>query len=92
MIEVRRLTKQFGNHPAVDDISLGGAPRGNSRVFRPQRGGKSTTMRMIAGFLPPTSGTALIVGGATSPQIPSRLARKSVICLKMRRFTGDDRL
>ncbi len=63
MIEVRRLTKQFGHHPAVDDISFT-AEKGEILGFLgPNGAGKSTTMRMITGFFPPTRGT-VIVGGS----------------------------
>jgi ABC-2 type transport system ATP-binding protein len=63
MIEVRRLTKQFGHHPAVDNISFT-AEKGEILGFLgPNGAGKSTTMRMITGFFPPTSGT-VIVGGS----------------------------
>jgi len=63
MIEVRRLTKQFGNHPAVDNISFT-AEKGEILGFLgPNGAGKSTTMRMITGFFPPSSGT-VIVGGS----------------------------
>ena len=63
MIEVRRLTKKFGNHPAVDNISFT-AEKGEILGFLgPNGAGKSTTMRMITGFFPPSSGT-VIVGGS----------------------------
>lgn len=62
MIEVRHLTKFFGQKAVVDDISFS-VQRGEILGFLgPNAAGKSTTMRMITGFLPPTSGTA-IVGG-----------------------------
>jgi ABC-2 type transport system ATP-binding protein len=62
MIEVRHLTKWFGHTLAVDDISFT-ADRGEVLGFLgPNAAGKSTTMRMITGFLPPTSGTAVIGG------------------------------
>ena len=63
MIEVKRLTKQFGHHPVVDSISFT-AEKGEILGFLgPNGAGKSTTMRMITGFFPPTSGT-VIVGGS----------------------------
>ncbi|WP_372682523.1 ATP-binding cassette domain-containing protein [Desulfosarcina sp.] len=63
MIEVRHLTKQFGKHPAVDNISFS-AEKGEILGFLgPNGAGKSTTMRMITGFFPPTSGT-VVVGGS----------------------------
>jgi ABC-2 type transport system ATP-binding protein len=63
MIEVRRLTKQFGPHPAVDNISFTAEIGEILGFLGPNGAGKSTTMRMITGFFPPTSGT-VIVGGS----------------------------
>ncbi|MBU0733108.1 MAG: ATP-binding cassette domain-containing protein [Proteobacteria bacterium] len=62
MIEVNHLTKYFGENVAVDDISFA-VDRGEVLGFLgPNAAGKSTTMRMITGFLSPTSGTAVIGG------------------------------
>jgi len=62
MIEVKHLTKFFGDKLAVDDISFT-LDRGEVLGFLgPNAAGKSTTMRMITGFLPPASGTAVIGG------------------------------
>jgi ABC-2 type transport system ATP-binding protein len=62
MIEIRHLTKYFGQKVAVDDISFT-VEKGEVLGFLgPNAAGKSTTMRMITGFLPPTSGTAVIGG------------------------------
>jgi ABC-2 type transport system ATP-binding protein len=62
MIEVTHLSKCFGETIAVDDISFT-IDRGEVLGFLgPNAAGKSTTMRMITGFLSPTSGTAVIGG------------------------------
>jgi ABC-2 type transport system ATP-binding protein len=62
MIEARNLTKRFGAKVAVDDISFT-VERGEVLGFLgPNAAGKSTTMRMLTGFLPPTAGTATIGG------------------------------
>lgn len=62
MIEVTHLTKKFGNHLAVDNISFT-AEKGEILGFLgPNGAGKSTTMRMITGFFPPTGGTVAIGG------------------------------
>jgi ABC-2 type transport system ATP-binding protein len=62
MIDVKNLTKTFGNHLAVDSISFT-AEKGEILGFLgPNGAGKSTTMRMLTGFFPPTSGTAIIGG------------------------------
>jgi len=62
MIEARRLHKRFGHKIAVKDVSFT-VERGEVLGFLgPNAAGKSTTMRMITGYLPPTSGTAVIGG------------------------------
>ncbi len=62
MIEVKSLTKRFGNKTAVDDVSFT-VEKGEILGFLgPNAAGKSTTMRMITGFIPPTAGTAVIGG------------------------------
>ncbi|MCG6881520.1 MAG: ABC transporter ATP-binding protein [Deltaproteobacteria bacterium] len=62
MIEVTHLTKFFGDKLAVDDISFTVDRSEVLGFLGPNAAGKSTTMRMITGFLPPTSGTAAIGG------------------------------
>ena len=62
MIEVKNLSKSFGSKRAVDSISFR-VEKGEVLGFLgPNGAGKSTTMRMVTGFTPPTSGTALIGG------------------------------
>ena len=62
MIEVKELVKSYGNNIAVDGISFR-VERGEVLGFLgPNVAGKSTTMRMITCFIPPTSGT-VVVGG-----------------------------
>ena len=76
MIEVRHLTKQFGSHLAVDDISFT-ARKGEILGFLgPNGAGKSTTMRMITGFFPPTSGTVIV--GDSDILTQSLAARKKI--------------
>jgi ABC-2 type transport system ATP-binding protein len=62
MIEVRSLTKRYGNFTAVNGIDLT-VPSGELFGFLgPNGAGKTTTLRMIAGILRPTSGTVRISG------------------------------
>ena len=62
MIEINKLTKNFGMIKAVDNISFS-VKKGKILGFLgPNGAGKSTTMRMITGFIPPSSGTAVIGG------------------------------
>jgi ribosome-dependent ATPase len=61
-IEAEGLTRQFGNFVAVDHVSFRIA-RGEIFGFLGSNGcGKSTTMKMLVGFLPATSGTCKLFG------------------------------
>ncbi|WP_137875647.1 ATP-binding cassette domain-containing protein [Rhodococcus sp. Q] len=62
MIEVRGLTKTFGDVKAVDDLTFSVRPGIVTGFLGPNGAGKSTTMRMILGLDRPTSGEALIDG------------------------------
>lgn len=62
MIEVRSLTKAFGAHRAVSELSFT-APEGAVTGFLgPNGAGKTTTLRCLLGLAEPTSGQALIDG------------------------------
>jgi ABC-2 type transport system ATP-binding protein len=64
MIDVRVLTKVFGAHRAVDELSFT-APAGTVTGFLgPNGAGKTTTFRCLLGLAAPTSGEALIAGHA----------------------------
>lgn len=61
-ITVERLTKRYGVHAAVDDVSFE-VERGEVVGFLgPNGAGKSTTLRILVGFLGATAGRALIEG------------------------------
>lgn len=62
MIEVRRLTKRYGDVLAVDDLSFHVEPGKVTGFLGPNGAGKSTTMRMMLGLDRPTSGEALMNG------------------------------
>lgn len=62
MIEIRGLTKAYGEHLAVDDVSFTVHPGRVTGFLGPNGAGKSTTMRMVAGLNRPTSGTATVAG------------------------------
>jgi ABC-2 type transport system ATP-binding protein len=62
VIEVRGLTKRYGDVLAVDDLSFDVAPGKVTGFLGPNGAGKSTTMRMVLGLDRPTAGTALVNG------------------------------
>lgn len=62
MIEIKNLTKKFGNTVVLDGISLE-VKKGEILGFLgPNGAGKSTTMKIITSFWTPTSGTVLVDG------------------------------
>ena len=63
MIAVEHLTKRYGPHLAVDDVSFTVAPGTVAGFLGPNGAGKSTTLRMLVGLTPPTSGTSAVLGG-----------------------------
>ncbi len=62
MITADHLTKRYGPHLAVDDVSFACAPGTVTGFLGPNGAGKSTTLRMICGLTPPTGGTASVLG------------------------------
>jgi len=62
VIEVRNLTKRFGDVVAVDDVSFDVVPGRVTGFLGPNGSGKSTTMRMIMGLDWPTSGRVTVNG------------------------------
>ncbi len=62
MIELDKITKYYGNFPAITDISFR-VEKGEILGFLgPNGAGKSTMMKIITGFLPPTSGRVAVAG------------------------------
>jgi len=75
MLHIEGLTKQFGSFTAVDNISFS-VNRGEVLGFLgPNGAGKTTAMRMVSGFLTPTSGTAY-VGGYDVTTSPLEVKRR----------------
>ncbi len=64
MIEVRNVTKRYGDKVAVDDLSFTVHPGIITGFLGPNGAGKSTTMRIILGLDAPTSGSAAVDGKA----------------------------
>jgi ABC-2 type transport system ATP-binding protein len=62
MIEVRDLTKRYGDKLAVDHLTFSVEPGRVTGFLGPNGAGKSTTMRLILGLDHPTTGTAAING------------------------------
>lgn len=62
MIEIKELTKIYGNFTAVDSLSMHISPGVVFGFVGPNGAGKSTTMSILATLLSPTSGSAKVGG------------------------------
>jgi heme exporter protein A len=61
-LEATGLTRLFGRHRAVDDVSFALAAGESVALFGPNGAGKTTLLRLLAGLLRPTVGKAIIGG------------------------------
>jgi len=62
MIELKDLVKKFGDLTAVNGINLS-VPKGEFfAVLGPNAAGKTTTIKMIAGLIKPTTGSVIVAG------------------------------
>ena len=62
MIEVSHLTKQYGRHLAVDDLSFTVEDGRIYGLLGPNGAGKSTIMNILTGYLAPTEGEVKVAG------------------------------
>jgi len=62
MIEIKNITKIYGQQKALDAINLGINKGEVVGLLGPNGAGKSTLMKILTSFIPPTSGTATING------------------------------
>lgn len=70
-VELRGLTKRFGDQVAVDDVNLT-VPRGRIlALLGPSGSGKTTTLRLLAGFEAPDAGRVLVDGADMTALAPA---------------------
>jgi NitT/TauT family transport system ATP-binding protein len=73
-IQVQRVSKTFGARatPALVEVDLDVADRELVCLLGPSGCGKSTLLNIVAGFLPPTTGTVLVDGRPVTGPAPDR--------------------
>ena len=62
MIRCEGLTKYYGNHQAIADVDLHVGEGEIVGFLGPNAAGKTTTMRILTSFIPPSAGTATVAG------------------------------
>lgn len=72
MLEVRNVTKRFGNLVAVNDVSMSVKSGELRAIIGPNGAGKTTFFNMISGYFTPTKGSILFDGKDVT-QIPAHL-------------------
>jgi ABC-2 type transport system ATP-binding protein len=75
MIELKGITKKFGDFRAVDDLNLTVEKGEIFGFLGPNGAGKTTTIKMIAGVLLPSAGT-IAIGGIDMLAQPEAAKRK----------------
>ena len=75
MIEVKNVTKKYGNNTAVDNITFEVKDGEVVGFLGPNGAGKSTTMNMITGFIEPTQGKIIVNGNDISKK-PKKAKRQ----------------
>jgi ABC-2 type transport system ATP-binding protein len=73
VIAVSRLRRTFGDRVAVDDVSFELVPGEVFGLLGPNGGGKTTTLRMVAGLIRPSSGEVRIDGVPVTSETSARL-------------------
>src|SRR6266540_5389439 len=77
-LELRGISKTFGDTIAVDDLSLSIEPGEFVSILGPSGCGKTTTLRLIAGFERPDTGRILI-GGQDLTHVPPQRRNIGVV-------------
>jgi iron(III) transport system ATP-binding protein len=81
-VELRNLTKRYGNSAVVDDVSLRIEHELLVCLLGPSGCGKTTTLRLIAGFVEPTAGEIVVgdrVVSSPARTLPPEARKMSMI-------------
>ncbi len=76
MVSIRQVSKSFGDHAAIDNVSLDISEGEHVILLGPSGSGKTTLLRMINGLVKPASGTIRINGQDIREQPQNELRRQ----------------
>jgi ABC-2 type transport system ATP-binding protein len=79
MIKTENLTKKFGDFAAVDNLTISVEPGELFALLGPNGSGKTTTVRMLACLIAPTSGRAEVVGRVVGQRCDEIRARVGLL-------------
>jgi branched-chain amino acid transport system ATP-binding protein len=77
-LELHGVTRRFGGHAAVDDVSFRVQPGTITGLIGPNGAGKTTLFNLVAGALPPTAGRITLGPRRLDGQPPHRVLRAGV--------------
>ena len=78
LLELQRVTRRFGGHAAVLDVSLRVAAGSITGLIGPNGAGKSTLFNLVAGALKPSAGQILLDGRRLDGEPPHRVLARGV--------------
>lgn len=78
ILQVRRLSKNFGGLAAVDDVSLDVSGRALHAIIGPNGAGKTTLINLLSGDLPASGGSILYDGVEVAHLTPERRSRLGI--------------
>lgn len=91
-ITLHNVSKQYGRHAAVKDVSISLSPGKIYGLIGPNGSGKSTTLKMMAGLMFPTSGSVRADGKPVTRDMVRHTAYLTELDMFYPRFTVKDML
>src|SRR5438309_10522875 len=78
LLDLSKVTKQFGGLTAVQDVDLEIWPREIISVIGPNGAGKTTVFNLITGIYRPTSGDIVLNGNSTVGSSPDKIVDRGI--------------